>query len=92
MHPNDASGDREAKPGSALPLGCRIVRLLELFENLALIRPSDSRPSVTDGNCEGSVFRGRVDPDLALVGKLDGIADEVEQDLRKPTPVAMTYW
>src|SRR5262249_53330970 len=41
---------------------------------------------------EGSVFRGRLDRDLALIGKLDGIADEIEHDLRKPTLVAMAYW
>ena len=35
---------------------------------------------------------GRLDRDLALVGELDGVADEVEQHLHEAALVAMAYW
>src|SRR6516162_2953907 len=92
VHPDDALGDREPKASPTLPFGRRIVCLLELLENLALIRQGDARSSVAHRDREGAVRCGRLDRDLALVGELDGIADEVEQHLSQATPVAMAYW
>src|SRR6476620_2876678 len=78
VHLDDAPGDWQTKPGSALPFGRSIIRLLELPKNFVLIRRGDTRSGVAHGDREGSVRYSRLDDDLAVVGELDGVANEVE--------------
>src|SRR5262245_6401169 len=61
----------------------RTVSLLELLENLALVRGGDTGSRITHSDGEGAIRHSRLDRDLALVRELDGIANEVEQDLGK---------
>jgi hypothetical protein len=37
---------------------------------------------------ERAIGRGRLDDHFARIGELDGIADEIDQDLRQTPPVA----
>ena len=46
MHLDDALGDRKPEPRAALLLGGRGIGLLELLEDLGLVRLGDARPGV----------------------------------------------
>src|SRR5262249_34027089 len=50
VHPDDALGDRQAETSSAFPFGCNVIRLLELLEDLPLIRKRNARSGVTHSN------------------------------------------
>src|SRR5262245_22227800 len=91
MHLNNALGNRQPQARAALLLGHRTISLLELLKDLHLIRRGDTGSGVTHRHGKGAIQRGRSDRDFALVGELDGIADEVEQHLRKAPPVAMAW-
>src|SRR2546425_12671477 len=84
MHLDDALGDRQAEAGSALLARNRAVGLLELLENFGLIGRGNAGPRVAYRNLECSVRCESSDRNFALVGELDGVADQVEQDLREP--------
>ena len=55
---------------------------------LLLILRGDARAGVLDGDLEAAVDRPGADLDRALVGELDGVADEVQQHLSEPPFVA----
>ena len=80
----------KSEPGSALGLGGRAVGLLEFVEDLGLVGGADSGPGVADRDGERAVGRGRLDGDLAHVRELDRVADQVQQDLRDATLVAVS--
>ena len=67
----------------------RGIGLLEFLEDLVLIRVGNARTGVAHRYRERSVRRRGLDRDLALVGELDRIADEIEQHLREPAFVAV---
>ena len=87
MHFDDPSCDREPKARAALGLGDRAVHLLELIEDLCLVRLGDAGAGVADRE-RIDIFVGRhLDRDLAPIGELDRVADQVEENLREPALV-----
>src|SRR5262245_15995778 len=88
MHRNDTPGDGEPEAGAALLAGAGAVDLLELIEDPFLVGHRNPRPRVGDGDQEGAVLDSDTQGDLAYLRELDGVAEEVEQDLRQPALVA----
>src|SRR5262249_2025844 len=86
VHPDNALGNGQAETGAALLACDRAVGLLKLLEDLRLIDDSDPRSRIADCNCKRSVRQRGFDRDLALVGELDGVANQVEQHLGEPPP------
>ncbi len=92
MHLDDALGDRKAETGSALLARDRAVGLLKLLEDLGLIGHRDPRAGVAYRDRKRPVRCRCPDRHLALIGELDGVPDQVEQDLREPPLVPTTAW
>src|SRR6266700_6429139 len=88
VHLDDALGDRQAEAGSALLARDRAVGLLELLEDFRLIDRGNAWTRVAYRNRERSIRNRCPDRHLALIGELDRVADQVEQDLREPPFVA----
>src|SRR5262245_41028528 len=88
VHLHDLLGDGEAEARAALGLGERAVDLGELIEDLMLLVERYAGAGVRHRDGEMAVPRARGDADLAGVGELDGIANEIEQHLREALFVA----
>src|SRR5580704_15276321 len=88
MHLDDALCDRQTEAGAAFDLGLRAVRLLEFVENLRLVRLGNAWAGVAHRNSVGAIRRRRLDGDLARVGELDRVADQIEQHLGQAAVVA----
>ena len=82
VHLNDALRYSESQAGAALLAGNRIVGLLKLLKQLGLIGGGNAGSGVTDRYMECAIVRFRLDGDLARIGELDRITDEIDQDLR----------
>jgi hypothetical protein len=85
-------GDGEAESGSAVFAGGRAVDLGEGLEEVGQGFLWDSEAGVAHGEQEGDVVggvvgAGHLDDDLALIGELEGVDDEVGQDLAKTARV-----
>jgi hypothetical protein len=89
VHLDDAPGDGQAETGAPLRARRRAVDLLELLEDPLLVGLGDARARVRDRDAEGPVGRGRLQADLAGLGELDRVADEVQQDLGEAALVAV---
>ncbi len=75
--------DGQAQPGAFAAAGDGAVELAELFEDLLLFGRADARAGIGDADADGGVV-GLLSADLdaaAFGGELDGIAQEVVQDL-----------
>src|SRR5215468_5279258 len=90
LHPDAATvhldyllGNRKAKPSTALSLGICGVDLMELLENARPLLLRDAGTGVDHAHREASVDGFGDDANLTHIGELDGIADEIEQHLRK---------
>src|SRR6202022_4343850 len=92
LHFDHALGDRQTQPGAALLTRIRIVDLLELAEDPLLVGVGNARPGIAHLEDELAAIGRAADLDLALVGELDRVADEVQQHLREPARVAVTLW
>ncbi len=92
MHLNDALGYGEPQAGAALLAGDRIVGLLELLKQLGLIDSGDARSGVPDRYTERTIVRFGRDGDFANIGELNGVADEINQDLGQAAAVAAARW
>src|SRR5215831_16011295 len=83
-HARELAGDGKAEPGAAeLLRGCG-VGLAELLEQLSLLLRSHANASVSDRELDPVATVGdpaRPQPDLAFLGELAGIAQQVEQYL-----------
>ena len=94
LHQGDElGGNRQAQPGPAEHPGGGRVRLGEGLENKALLLRRDPDAGVLDLDAEPDLFvgpPGHVDgnDDFTLVRELDGVAQEVGQDLPEPARVA----
>ena len=89
---NQAVGDGQAEAGATELPGHTAIGLDEGLENLLLMGGIDADAGVTDGELHAVQACGRqgpLDPQAHLAGgrELDGIADQVDQDLAEPTPV-----
>src|SRR5689334_15849645 len=89
VHFDDALGDGEAEPGAALLLGGRGIGLLKLLEDLGLVLLGDARSGIAHRDREASVRNRGADRNFAGIGELDGVADQIEQNLGEPALVAM---
>jgi len=89
MHLDNLLRNGKAEAGSAFLFCDRRIGLLKFLENFALIRFCDPWTGVTHRQSDRPVCRRRFDRDVALVGELDRIADEIEQDLSEPAFVAV---
>ena len=83
MHLNDALRYGEPQSCAFLLTGLWILGLLKFLEQLGLVVSRDARASVAHRQLERTVAGAGLDHYLAGVRELDGIANEVEQDLRQ---------
>src|SRR5690349_7978664 len=91
---DESAAEGQAEAGAAEFPARGAVDLGEGFEQPADVAPVDADPGVGDG--EGDVVPARTvafgdvgtDEDVPVVGELDRVADEVEQDLPQATLVA----
>src|SRR5262249_52862033 len=90
-HLDDAFRYGKPQAGAAFLAGDGIVGLLKLLKQVGLIGSRDARSGVTDRDIEGAIVRFDLDVDFARISELDGIADEIDQYLRKTPPVAATW-
>ena len=82
-------GDREPEARAAEPAGRRAVGLAERLEDRGLFLPRDADAGVGDADVQpGAPVTARVlanrDHHVAALGELDGVADEVGEDLLQP--------
>src|SRR5262245_47802062 len=86
-------GDGQSQPGAPEPAGHGAVRLDERVEDESLLVGRDARPCVGNGKVQADLTCGRrlhagFQNDLASLGKFDGIAEEVGQDLGEAQSIA----
>ena len=89
MQFDDLLRDRETEAGAALLARAGAVDLLKLLEDALLVLGRNAGAGIGDGDVEGAVRGCRVHRDLAGLGELDGIADEIQQRLGDPPLVAL---
>ena len=85
--------DVESEPGAAIPPRRRCVRLTERFENLLLLFDRNSNPGIRHDKVQVhlrilSLFDGDDNDDFAFLRELQGVPDEVNDDLSKPSGIA----
>ena len=86
-------GDRRAQAGAAVFPGHRGIGLGELFEDARQLIRRDADAGVPDGEADHGLPirrcpRRRRHHDLALLGELEGVANEIAEDLPQPGRVA----
>src|SRR5574340_1429572 len=86
---HDLAADRKPKPGAfdgAVSQSRPGVAVENLFKHTGL----DSDSLVADGDDDLRAFDARLNQDLAAFGRvLDGVAQQVEHDLREAVPIAV---
>ena len=90
---HDLAADGQAETGAAVDAGGRGVGLGEGLEETGDLGRRDADAGVADGHAQVGPLvrpglRGRADQDLALLGELDGVGDQVGQDLGEARGVA----
>ena len=88
VHLDDTLGDGESEAGAALFARDRIVGLLKLLEYLGLVVDADARPRILNRNRQRTIRCLGTDRHFARVGEFEGVADEVEDDLRQAALVS----
>src|SRR6516164_1914357 len=86
-HARELAGDGEAETGAAETLRGRDIGLSELLEQLGLLFGGHADAGVGDCELDPVATVGdpaRPQPDLAFLGELAGIAQQVEQYLLEP--------
>jgi hypothetical protein len=92
VHLNYALRYSEPQAGAALLARDGIVGLLKFLEQLGLIGSGDAGSSVTDRYIECAIIGFGLDGDFARISELDGVADEIDQDLRQAPSVTTAGW
>ena len=87
------AADRQAQPGAAEASGDAAVGLGEGREQAFQLLALDPHAAVGDREFKAHLLRAagepaHADPDAALRGELDGVADQVDQDLAQAQRVA----
>src|SRR5262245_57633600 len=90
VHLDDLLGDGKSKARAAFGLGVGTVDLMELLENPRLMLLGNAWSCISHADVELAIVRLGGHTHLACVGKLDGIAHEVEQHLGESLLVAET--
>jgi hypothetical protein len=83
--------DMASPKGAAFLSRYRVVGLLKLLEQLGLIGSGDAGSSVADGYIERAIVRFGFDGNFPRIGELDGVADEIDQNLRQAASVAVPW-
>src|SRR5439155_13340986 len=86
-HARELAGDGKAEPRAAEALRGRGISLAELLKQLCLLLRGHADAGVGDGELDEVAAIAHLacrKPDLASLGKLKGIAQQVEQDLPQP--------
>ena len=88
-HPGQPPGDGQPQANPTKTARMRAIRLGELLKDCPLQFLGDPDPGIAYGEPEPGFARGQwlgtqVDDNLAPIRKLDGVADQVEQDLPQP--------
>ena len=86
-HARELAGDGKAETSPAEALSSRSIGLAELPEQLRLLLRSHANAGVSDRELDLAASVGdpaRPQPDLAFLGELAGIAQQVEQNLPQP--------
>src|SRR5579872_6122029 len=82
-HAREAPADREPEARPAVLPRLRAVHLLEVLEDARPVLLGDADARVGDGDLDAVVLAvpGRPDADRALLGELEGVVEQVEDDL-----------
>jgi hypothetical protein len=86
---DDALGDGEPEPGAALLLRVGAVDLMELMEYPRLLGGRNAGTGIDDRDREHTIGHAGGNAHLAVIGELDGVAHEIEQDLGDAPLVAL---
>lgn len=92
MHFGDALRDRQAKTCATLLPSAAVVDLLEFFEDKSLVFGRNTGTGVSDGDLEAPIDCIGKNIDCTRFGELDGIACEIEQNLRQTAFVPTADW
>src|SRR5262249_2346378 len=87
---DDALRYGEPQAGAALLASDGIVSLLELLKEFGLIGCGDARASIADGYTKRAIIRFGLDGDFTGIGELDGVTDQIDQNLCQSATVATT--
>jgi hypothetical protein len=87
-HAGQGRADGQAETGPAEPARDRIVGLLEPAEQPLANLGVEPDARVANGELEGLVLALDGQGHLAPVGELDGVAEQIAEDLRDPAAVA----
>src|SRR5207237_5454057 len=81
MHLDQLADDAQTQAGAAVPPGAAAVSLHELFEDHPLRISRDADTGVLDGDPDHTARWLGDDFDVAALGELDSIGQQVDQDL-----------
>ena len=84
----EVTRDREPEPGAFAMATLRVAHLHERLEQLAEVRGRDARPGVTHVDPDVVASAHRREADAAGLGELDGVGEQVRDDLRHALGVA----
>src|SRR5579859_260868 len=84
LHHDQAPSNRKAKPRAAESPGGPGVDLRETIEDVLPVRPLQADAGVPDADAPEPRPRQAVERYTARVGELDGVTDEVREDLLQP--------
>ena len=93
-HLHQLTGDRQAQPGAAVLARGGAVGLGEGIEQLVDLLLGDADAGVDDRELQAAAIvpvfqRHHLQDDMAVVGELDGVADQVHQDLAQAAGIAV---
>src|SRR5205823_8410709 len=89
QHLGEAAADGKPEAGASVLAGDRVVRLAEILEHLVLILRRDPDPRVLDGDVHLAppLVLSHHHLHLAVGRELDGVGEQVEDDLLHLLPV-----
>ena len=92
VHLHDLLGDGEPEASATLCLGKGAVDLVELLKDARLLLLGDARSGVQHADGELTIDGFCRHAHLASIRELDGVANEVKENLREALLVAMANW
>src|SRR5262249_48674205 len=92
MQLNDTLGDGKPQSGAALLFCIRAIDLMKFLEDSPALGFRDAWAGVGDHDRENAVVGTGRYANCTVIRELDGIADQIEQDLRQAAFVAAAVW